>query len=201
MRDLPGQPPLDKAQLIGGCVRLPLAVDAARLAAEVAALPATLWGTQGGRVGVHRAAEAIFLRGYAPAEGERPIEDRAPLALLPYVREIVTTLLGAPVQRCLLARLPGGAVVVPHIDQAPYFASTIRIHVPVETHGQVWMLASGRRYQMATGEVWALNNSAPHGVRNDHASCARTHLIGDFLPSASLLALLAQGDRTLGRAG
>lgn len=201
MLDLPGQPPIDKSRLIGGCMRLPLAVDARRLAAEVAALPTSLWGSQGGRAGVHRAAEAIFLRGYAPAEGERPIEDRAPLALLPYVREIVTTLIAAPVQRCLLARLPGGAAVSPHIDQAPYFAKTIRIHVPIETHAQVWMLAGGLRYRMAPGEAWALDNSAPHGVINEHASLSRTHLIADFLSSPPLLALLAQGDRGLGRAG
>jgi hypothetical protein len=201
MLDLPGQPCIDKSRLIGGCIRLPLAVDAARLAAEVAALPASLWGTRGGRVGVHRSAEAIFLRGHAPAEGELPIDDRAPLALLPYAREIVTTLIAAPVQRCLLARLLGGAVIDLHIDQAPYFAKTIRIHVPVVTHAEVWMLAGGRRYRMAAGEVWALDNSAPHGVRNGHATLSRTHLIADFLPSPPLLALLAQGARGLGLAG
>jgi hypothetical protein len=75
MLHIPGQPLLDKALLVGTCVRLPLTVDATRLAAEIDALPAELWGTTGGRVGVHRIAEAVFLRGYAPAEGERPIED------------------------------------------------------------------------------------------------------------------------------
>jgi len=149
MLDLPGPPRIDKSQLIGGCLRLPLTVEAARLATEVAVLPASLWGTPDARVGVHRAAEAIFLRGHAPAAGELPIEDRAPLALLPCVREIVTTLLTAPLQRCLLARLPGGAAVDPHIDQAPCFAKTLRIHGPVETHGEVWMLAGGQRYHMA----------------------------------------------------
>ena len=53
MLDLPGLPPLDKASLIGGCLKLPLAIDAARLRAEVDALPAALWGGSGGRVGVH----------------------------------------------------------------------------------------------------------------------------------------------------
>lgn len=195
MLDLADAPVIDKARLIGGCVRLPLAIDAARLAAEVAALPSALWGSRGGRVGVHNGAEAIFLRGYAPAEGDRPIEDRAPLALLPYVREIVTTLIPAPAQRCLLARLPGGACVAPHVDEAPYFAKTIRIHVPVETHDRVWMIAAARRYCMATGEAWALNNSAPHAVENEHRHRSRTHLICDFLPAPGLLDLLARGER------
>jgi hypothetical protein len=131
MLDLPGQPVIDKTALVGGCLRLSLRVDAQRLAAEVAALPGSLWGTRGGRVGVHRDAEALFLRGHAPAQGALPIEDREPLALLPYAREIIEQLIPAPAQRCLIARLPGGASVAPHIDRAPYFAKTLRLHFPV----------------------------------------------------------------------
>ena len=106
MLDLPGHPTLDKLGLIGTCSRLPVRVNAARLQAEVAALPESSWAGTGGRVGVHRAAQAIFLRGFAPAEGEKPIEDRELLGAMPYVREIITRLIPAPAQRCLLARLP-----------------------------------------------------------------------------------------------
>ena len=56
MLDLPGQPTLDKLGLIGTCSRLAAGVDAARLQAEVAALPESTWAGTGGRVGVHRAA-------------------------------------------------------------------------------------------------------------------------------------------------
>jgi hypothetical protein len=198
MLDLPGYPILDKNRLLGGCVRLPLSVDPARLALEVANLPAGLRGTTGGRVGVHRVAEAVFLRGYAPAEGEKPIEDRAAIEHLPYVRWIIGELVPADAQRCLLARLPPGAHVAPHIDQAPYFAKTLRIHIPVETHDQAWMYCAGLTYQMRQGEVWLLNNSTVHAVWNAHATQARTHLICDFLPSPTLLELLARGDRNLG---
>ena len=41
MLDLPGHPTLDKLDLIGTCSRL--RVDAARLQAEVAALPESAW--------------------------------------------------------------------------------------------------------------------------------------------------------------
>lgn len=199
MLDLPGHPVIDKATLVGGCVRLPLRVDDERLASEVAALPASLWGTRGGRVGVHRAAEAVFLRGHAPAEGALPIEDREPLALLPYVREIIERLIAAPAQRCLLARLPGGATIAPHIDRAPYFAKTLRLHFPVETHDQVWMVAGPLCYSMQPGEAWVLNNSAPHAVWNADPQRSRTHMICDFLPTPALLRLLAAGERDLGR--
>jgi len=198
MLELPGQPLLDKQSLVGACVRLPLQVDAIRLAAEVANLPAAAWGTTGGRVGVHTAAEALFLRGHAPAEGDLPIADRPPLQSLPYVKWIISSLIQASAQRCLLARLPAGGAIAPHIDRAPYFSQTIRIHVAVETHEQAYMLCAGQCYVMRTGEIWALNNCARHGVWNAHERLSRTHLICDFLPSDALLDLLSHGERTLG---
>jgi len=200
MLDLPGHPTLDKQGLIGACSRLPLKVNAARLQAEIAALPEISWAGTGGRVGVHRAAQAIFLRGFAPAEGPKPIEDRAQLADLPYVAEVITRLIPAQAQRCLLARLPAGARITGHIDLAPYFSKTIRIHAPVVTNDDAWMYCAGLAYRMQPGEVWALNNSATHGVLNAHATDARTHLICDFLLSDELLALLNGAERNLGAA-
>ena len=198
MLALPGQPHLDKNLLVGACTRLPLSIDPMRLADEVQSLPASLWGTTGGRVGVHRAADGIFLRGFAPAEGDLPIEDRPALAHLPYVKEIIHSRIPAAAQRCLLARLPGGAVIAPHIDRAPYFSQTIRLHIAVTTHEQVFMYCAGFSYRMRPGELWALNNSTLHGVLNADKTRERTHLICDFLPTAELQRMLAAGERDLG---
>jgi len=203
MLDLPDQPVLDKMALIGGCVRLGLTIDATRLAAEVAALPASVWDVRGGRSrypsqGVHQAAETVFLRGYAPAEGDIPIEDRPVLDPLPYVRQLIEHGVGSRPQRCLLARLPAGGIVAPHIDRAPYFSKTLRVHVPVQSHDRVWMICDGLAYLMKPGEAWVLNNTTVHGVWNAHPTLSRTHLICDFLPDAGLLELLARGERGLG---
>jgi hypothetical protein len=197
--DLPDQPVIDKHTLVGGCVRLPLEIDADRFRAEVGALPLSVWGSTGGRVGVHSAAEAVFLRGYAPAQGNLPIEDRPPLAQMPYTRSIIQELIGARPMRCLLARMPAGTVIAPHIDRAPYFYKTLRLHFPVESHDQAWMLCAGLGYLMRPGEVWVLNNTAEHAVWNGHPALSRTHMICDFLPDPALLELLARGERTLGR--
>jgi hypothetical protein len=198
MLDIPSAPYLDKAALVGGCVRLPLSVDAPRLRAEVLRLPADVWGSAGGRVGVHRAAEALFLRGHAPAEGDLPVADRPVLDRLPYIRSIIEELLAAEPLRCLLARLPGDTVIAPHVDRAPYFSKTLRVHIPVETNESVYMVADGLSYCMASGEVWVLNNSGVHAVWNADPTHARTHLICDCLPSPALLAALAKGERGLG---
>jgi hypothetical protein len=199
MLDLPGHPVLDKASLVGACLRLPLRIDGERLRAEVAALEPSTWGTRGGRIGLHSAAEALFLRGHAPAQGDLPMENRPALALLPYARELIEQLIPAPPLRCLLARLPAQAVISPHTDYAPYFSKSLRLHFAVETTEQAWMLCAGQAYVMRLGEVWVLNNSTEHAVWNAHPTQFRTHMICDYLPSPQLLELLAAGDRTLGR--
>jgi|SRR5687767_3638845 len=204
MRDLPDQPFIDKHALVGGCVRLPVSVDAGRLAREVNALPPATWDVRGGmqrypQAGVHRAAETIFLRGYTPAEGDLPIEDRPVLGELPYVRQLIERDIGSRPQRCLLARLPAGTSVPLHVDRAPYFSKTLRVHVAVESHDQVWMYCAGLAYVMRPGEAWAFNNVAAHGVWNAHPARSRTHLICDFLPDPGLLDLLSRGERDLGR--
>ncbi len=198
MFDIPGQPILDKSALVGGCVRLPLELDVERIVDEVAALPAELWGSRGGRVGVHSAAEALFLRGFAPAEGDLPVEDRPALDRVPYIRFILEQLIPAPPLRALLAKLPAGAEINPHVDLAPYFSKSLRIHIPIETNDSVWMFSSGLGYRMRPGEIWVLNNSAEHAVWNRHPSLPRTHLISDFLATPGLATLLAEGDRDLG---
>ena len=149
-------------------------------------------------MGVHSAAEAVFLRGFAPAEGEKPVEDRPELALLPYTRRIIEEMIAAPRLRCLLARLPAATVIAPHVDLPPYFSKSLRIHIPVESNSQVYMVAAGLCYRMRPGEVWVLNNSAVHAVWNAHPSLSRTHLICDFLASPSLLDVLSSGERGLG---
>ena len=193
-------PVLDKTSLVGGCLRLPLQIDALRLRSEVDTLPPDLWRGTGGRAGAQKVAEAIFLRGYAPAEGEKPIEDRPPLALLPYTRFLMTTAFGASPQRCLLARLPAGAVIDPHIDQSPYSSKTLRLHLPIVSCDQVAMYSAGLTYRMRPGEAWVLNNSDVHGVWNASATLARVHMICDFTPSPVLLDYLARGERDLGTA-
>jgi aspartyl/asparaginyl beta-hydroxylase len=198
MLELPGQPYLDKVALIGACLRLPLQFDASRLAAEIEALPQPFASGTAGRKGVQRGAQAVFLRGYAPAEGNLPIEDRRTLRQLSYAAEIIHRRIPAPPLRCLLARLPAGGRIATHIDRAPYFAQTIRLHIVVTSHERAYMYCAGLRYVMRPGELWALNNNAAHSVWNADETRERTHLICDFLPTAELRSWLDAGERDLG---
>lgn len=198
MPDIANIPKLAKHALIGSCQRLPISFDAIRLVSEFHTIDASLWGSRGGRVGVHVQAEAIFLRGYAPREGDMPIVDRDVTAALPFTMQLIRQLLKAQPMRCLFAKiLPNGEVPI-HTDNGEYFEKTIRIHIPIVTNTQAVMIAGGQSFHMRVGEVWALNNSGTHGVLNQHETLARTHLICDYLPSDNLLSLLARGERNLG---
>lgn len=189
----------DKNSIIGYCSRLAISIDPAILAKEVDSIPADNWKGTGGRVGVHSQVNAIFLRGYAPAEGDKPIEDRPVLDALPYIRYLIYRLIPARPQRCLLARLKPDAQVAAHKDMGEYFDRYIRIHFPVVTNPTALMLCGDRAYHMKPGEIWALNNSgATHAVVNPDKKNHRTHMICDFEPTDALLELLSFADKGLG---
>lgn len=191
----------NKPSLIGSCARLPITIDAEKLAIDINVLPESIWGTTGNRVGVHRQVEAFFLRGYAPVEGDRPISDRVILDKLPYCKEIIFDIIPASPQRCLIARVRPGGVVAIHVDKGDYLSRNIRLHFPVITNPGVDMFCNKQIYHMKPGEVWALNNSAPHGVVNHDPLQPRIHMICDFSPEFRLLELLNNGDKTLGKIG
>jgi hypothetical protein len=189
---------VNKELFIGGCSRLDIQVDADRLAKEVGSLDAMVWSGTAGRVGPHMKVDAVFLRGYAAAEGPKPLEDREILKQLPYVREVIYEALSSQPQRCVLASLQPDSVVRAHQDQGPYFSQHYRFHIPVFTSPHVKMVVEHLVYQMLPGEIWAINNNAPHGVVNDDPDEARAHIIVDYKPTAEIVGLLERADKSLG---
>jgi hypothetical protein len=190
--------PVDKHGFVGGCSRLEMTVDADRLVAEFESIPDEAWGSRAGRVNLHQKANAIFLRGYARAEGFKPVEDRSILATLPYMRELIHETIGTKPLRCLLARLSPGDWIRQHVDFGPYFEKSWRIHVPVVTNDSVDMYCNDHCYHMKVGEVWSINNFARHAVKNGDPDGYRTHIICDFLPEPDITEKIAAADRSLG---
>jgi hypothetical protein len=199
MFDLKGFTVIDKRVLIGTCIRLPVRVDAGRLGSEVEALPPSAWGSARGRADPQTQADALFLRGYAPAAGDLPIGDRPILAYLPYARELIHEAIAERPLRCMIARLPPGASIGPHADAGAYFAKTVRLHLPVTSHERAFTWCDGETFVMRPGETWAIDNGASHAAWNAHDTLPRTHLVCDFAPTPRLLDLLRSGERGLGR--
>lgn len=89
-----------------------------------------------------------------------------------------------------------GQPVNPKQSQHP--GQTIRVHVLIVTHPEMWMYCGDHSYHMAAGEVWALNNSTVHAVWNADPDQARIHMICGFLRRPALIDLLVHGERDLG---
>src|SRR5579859_1255742 len=172
---------IDKRRHVTACRRLSTSVDVARLQREVAALPVELWGNV--RAPVHRETQSLFLKGHAPILGIPDDPDQAALDNCPYIRELLYGLLPGRPGKCLLAALRPRGVVYPHVDaESDYFVGSFRIHVPVFTNPEVRLYCNGRFFRMGAGEVWTINNLAPHAVVNDHPRETRMHLIFDVFP-------------------
>src|SRR5574337_123492 len=164
----------DKRHYITGCKRLPFSVDGARLQAEVRSLPPTAWGNQ--RAPVHQETVSVFLRGQAPMLGVAEDLDQPLLQPCTYIKELLQEVLPGRCGKCLLASLQPGGTVYAHMDSAnEYFLESFRVHVPVFTNEQVHFFSGRRIFHMAAGEVWSVNNLAPHAGLNLHPREARVH--------------------------
>jgi hypothetical protein len=182
-------PMTDKRRYISACKHLPFTVDVQQLQAEVASLPAAVWGNS--RAPVHQETVSVFLRGQAPMRGATADIDQPLLRECPYINRLLHEVLPGRCGKCLLASLRPGGLVYPHTDVAnDYFLQSFRVHVPVFTNDQVYFFSGRRLFHMAVGQVWSVNNLAPHAVMNLHPHEARVHLIFDIFPDAAAIELM-----------
>lgn len=198
---LPIDPPPEDGVLrhlgIDECVRLPLHVDADRLASEIAALPADAWGRASRDPVVQASVDSFFVIGHPRGPRPLPPEDRPPLARLPYLRHVLRDLVPATPTRAIVARLAPHGLIPIHRDTARFFRHTVRLSFQVSADGVQSLLCDGVSYPQRAGEAWAISNLVPHGVLNT-GSEARINVLADYLPSPELVELLARGERKLG---
>lgn len=81
--------------------------------------------------------------------------------------------------RVMLARMPAGGVIHPHIDANPAAKWPHKIHIPLTTNAGVVSFFGGQERYLAPGEAVEVNNLGPHWVRNDGDS-DRIHLIFEY---------------------
>ncbi len=190
---------LDKQQLIGTCKKLPFEFDTQAILEEIQSIPDTLWGQQ--RVKVHQDTQAVFLRGY-PARERRPDEDRPILTTLPKIKEIAYQRFPGTPGKCLVANLKANGIIHLHTDRysqnnntipasiRQYFLSTLRIHIPIQTHPEVMFYCNGDFFHLSAGHAWLINNHDLHAVINAHPHQSRIHLIVDIHPSDDFIKMV-----------
>jgi kumamolisin len=198
---VPTDPPPDDGVLrylgFQGCVRLPITVDAAALAAELDGLPAAAWGQADRDPVVQASVESFFAIGYPRGPRPLPPDDRPVLARLPLLRRLLRETFAASPKRAIVARLLPHGLIPIHTDTPRFFRGTIRLSIQVVAHGVQRLYCNGLMYDMAPGEVWAVDNLRPHGIHNVAAS-ARINVLVDYVPSNEVVALVAAGAHGLG---
>lgn len=169
-------------------LRLPLAFDPARLAADMAAIAETGWTAHFVRQNYDGDWSVIPLRG--PAGARHPIQaiysdpsctdfaDTPLLAATPYFREVLAAF-ACPLLAVRLMRLSPGSLIKEHRDHDLAFEDgTVRLHVPVVTNDSVDFRLNGVRCVMPAGTGWYLRLSDPHSVAN-RGENDRIHLVID----------------------
>lgn len=197
---IPDPPPNDGVlRYLGctGCVRLPLRVDAERLADEIGRLPARVWGNANRDPIVQASVESFFAIGYPRGPRPVPPDDREPLAQLSYLREILRERIAATPTRAIVARLVPRGFIPIHSDTPRFFRATIRLSMQVAADGAQRLYCNGLWYEMRPGEVWAIDNLKPHAICNAGAG-PRVNVLADYVPSEPLAAAIAAGDHGLG---
>jgi hypothetical protein len=188
----------------GDRIRLPLAFDAARLAADLDALGSTDWTPHFVTRNYQGEWSAMPLR--APAGAEHPIlmitshpgvtdfVAAPPLARAPYLQQVIAAF-DCALRSVRLMRLAPGSTILEHSD--PGMAAeegSVRLHIPIATNPHVEFNVNRRPVAMAPGEVWYLRLADPHSVANRGAT-DRVHLVIDAEMNDWLAGQLAAGTR------
>lgn len=86
------------------------------------------------------------------------------------------------VVRMIFAKLLPGGKIPEHTDTGYSLLNCHRVHIPIITNDDNLFYVGGELKRMQVGELWEINNAAPHAVDNCSAE-DRVHLIIDWMPN------------------
>ncbi len=163
--------------------QLPLLFDAARLQAEVAALPAEAWVPHPDGVPGNSAARLISAGGLETDSVHGQMLPTPWLEAMPYLRQALAGF-GVVWSRSRLMRLAPGVGVPEHADINYHWHTRVRLHIPIFTWPEVRFHCDGQAVHMGAGEAWIFDNWRRHHVENK-ASAERIHLVADTSGTAA----------------
>jgi hypothetical protein len=159
--------------------RLPIAIDAARLADEFDALSRAEFAAHPSGFAGNSALRLVTVRG----EENDDFPLTGPLALTPvggqwrYFRQILAAL-GVPVSRSRVMRLAAGARGPEHMDANHHWHRHRRIHIPLMTNPGAVLRCRGEEWHMPLGEAWSFDHLTMHSVENAGGE-DRLHIVVD----------------------
>ncbi|RDZ26143.1 aspartyl/asparaginyl beta-hydroxylase domain-containing protein [Lysobacter silvisoli] len=173
-------------------IQLPLAIDAARLAQEIAALGEGPWRPHPQGFAGNSMLPLVAVNGDPGNEAfSGRMQPTPELLACPYLTQVFASL-GATVGRSRLMRLSGHAEVTRHADQGYYWAERVRVHIPVVTQPTVRFECGDAAINMAAGECWIFDTWRQHRVINDAVE-SRVHLVVDTVGGGDFWELVGRG--------
>lgn len=102
--------------------------------------------------------------------------------LLPLMTEVISPYgYEKPIfPKVMLANLPSGSFIPPHIDGDSRGYVPHKIHLPLQTNEKAFFILEGKRYHFEVGKAYEVNNGLKHAVVNRGAT-DRIHLIFECL--------------------
>jgi hypothetical protein len=186
-------------------IRLPLAFDAAAMAADLDRFDERDWTAHfvhdnyegewsalplRAAAGETHKLRMIFANPLATDFADTPFLDRAPAIKAALAR------FECPLKAARLMRLAAGSVIKEHDDFDPDAErGTARLHIPITTSPEVEFLLNRQAVAMTPGSAWYLRLADPHSVAN-RGTQPRVHLVIDTWTNAWLLGMLREGIRT-----
>ncbi len=171
-------------------IRLPLRVDAERLAAEVEALPDNAWQAHPTGFAGNTAVPLISVNGGINDLISGPMQPTPFLDRCEYLRQVLAAF-GVVFGRSRLMCLAGGAEVPRHCDVNYHWFTRVRIHIPVITYPEVEFHCADEMVNMAAGQTWIFDNWKMHRVVNP-TPYKRIHLVADTVGSAGFWRMVEQ---------
>ncbi len=172
--------------------RLPVQLDAARLHAEISALPDSAWQPHPNHIPGNECVRLISVDG---GENDLVHGRMAPtphLEGMPYLRQALASF-GVVWSRSRLMRLAPHSTVPEHADINHHWFSRVRVHIPIQTNPAVRFYCAEDAVHMAAGEAWVFDNWRLHRVEN-RSDLPRVHLVADTSGSAAFWQFVASSE-------
>lgn len=170
-------------------------LDIAELKNKVLELPNSIWAEQNkvkpNKFGVLDQTEHIVFRFINSFKDHRLYSDKAIWEdwkpVIQPILEAATKAYGyqqAEYPRIMLAKLPAGESIKPHIDRSPAAQFPHKIHLPILTNDETFFILEDEKFKMNEGVLYEVNNRIKHSVVNN-GSEDRIHLIFELFEKNS----------------
>lgn len=156
-------------------------IDSKRLIQEYQKLPQNAWGGSYWK-DVHCSVDTILLRGgnnHSESDYISDIVSDSPLLYeLDYIKALISE--NGPfgyAKYVFIFKMAPNGISRLHRDLAGVWKDMYRIHIPIITNSEAFLVADGKSMHLSPGAAWTFDNQSLHGAIN--GAQERIHLIFD----------------------